>query len=124
MKPVAYSTLLRASLASLTVKKRIRMCGRPAVPNISARPRENAEIGSLTRPPGLMIASPLACTLMASENSVLKSKPTCFMTISAMKLAPDSSSTALMICTQVVASMPPNSTYRHIRIPTRITATW
>ena len=30
--------------------------------------------------------------------------------ISAMNEAPDSSSTALMICTQVVASMPPNNT--------------
>ncbi|MCY1430577.1 hypothetical protein D9M71_465270 [compost metagenome] len=110
MKPVAYNTLLRASFASLTVKKRIRMCGRPAVPNISARPRENAEIGSFTRPPGLMIASAFGWTLIASENSMLKSKLTCFITISAMKEAPDSSRTALMICTQVVASMPPNNT--------------
>ncbi|MNN79261.1 hypothetical protein D3C81_1996600 [compost metagenome] len=62
--------------------------------------------------------------MIASENSMLKSKLTCFITISAMKEAPDSNSTALMICTQVVASMPPNNTYRHIRIPTRITATW
>ena len=46
------------------------------------------------------------------------------MTITAMNVAPDSNMTALMICTQVVASMPPNNTYMHIRIPTRITATW
>ena len=45
MKPVPHSTDLRASLASGTVKKRIRMCGRPAVPNISAMPSEIAEIG-------------------------------------------------------------------------------
>ena len=32
------------------------------------------------------------------------------MVIRAIKLAPDSSMTALMICTQVVASMPPNNT--------------
>jgi len=44
---VAQNTDLRASLASGTVKKRIRMCGRPAVPNISAMPKEIAEIGSL-----------------------------------------------------------------------------
>ena len=86
------------------------MCGSPAVPNISAKPRENAEIGSLTRPPGLMIASPFGCTLMASENSVLTSKLTCLSTMIAMNEAPESNSTALMICTQVVASMPPNST--------------
>ncbi|MCY1448288.1 hypothetical protein D9M71_649450 [compost metagenome] len=97
MKPVAKNTLLRASLASLTVKKRIRMCGRPAVPNISAKPRENAEIGSFTRPPGLMMPSPFGCTLMASENRVLTSKLTCLSTITAMNDAPESSSTALMI---------------------------
>ncbi len=33
-----------------------------------------------------------------------------FITMMAMKEAPESSITALMICTQVVASMPPNST--------------
>ena len=49
---VAHSTDLRASLASGTVKKRIRMWGRPAVPNISAIPKEMAEIGSLMKLPG------------------------------------------------------------------------
>ncbi|MNR33023.1 hypothetical protein D3C85_1506620 [compost metagenome] len=97
-------------MASETVKKRIRMCGRPAVPNINARPREIAETGSVTRPPGLMMASPLSWIFTASENRVPKSKFTPFITISAMKVAPESSRTALMICTQVVASMPPNST--------------
>ena len=48
---------MRASLALGTVKKRIRMCGRPAVPNISAMPTEIAETGSLISPPGAMIAS-------------------------------------------------------------------
>ncbi|CAI2447703.1 Uncharacterised protein [Serratia ficaria] len=100
------------------------MCGKPAVPNISARPNESADIGSDTSPPGLMMAIPFGCTFTASANSVLKSKLTDFITISAIKLAPASSSTALIICTQVVASMPPNSTYSTIRIPTRITATW
>ncbi|MNG17137.1 hypothetical protein D3C84_1011010 [compost metagenome] len=69
-----------------------------------------AEIGSFTRPPGLMMASPFGWTLMASLNRVAKSKLTCLSTISAMKDAPESNSTALMICTQVVASMPPKST--------------
>ncbi|MOA62096.1 hypothetical protein D3C78_1874100 [compost metagenome] len=54
----------------------------------------------------------------------MKSKLTDFITISAIKLAPANSSTALMICTQVVASMPPNRTYSTINIPTKTTATW
>lgn len=45
MKQVPYSTDLRAALASVTVKNRIRMCGRPAVPNIKVRPSEIASIG-------------------------------------------------------------------------------
>ena len=40
----------------------------------------------------------------------------------AMKDAPESSRTALMICTHVVASMPPNVTYMIIRMPTMTTA--
>ncbi|MNR49938.1 hypothetical protein D3C85_1693880 [compost metagenome] len=55
MKPVATTTDLRASLASFTVKKRIKMCGRPAVPNISARPNEIASIGFAANLPGPMI---------------------------------------------------------------------
>jgi hypothetical protein len=43
-----------------TVKKRIRMCGSPAVPNISAMPKLIAEIGSLMKPPGPMIEKPWA----------------------------------------------------------------
>ena len=52
MKVVAQNTDLRASLALRTVKKRIRMCGRPAVPNISAMPSEIGvdRIGHLPRP--------------------------------------------------------------------------
>ena len=37
-------------------------------------------------------------------------------------MAPDSSMPALMICTQVVAVMPPNSTYTIISVPTITTA--
>jgi hypothetical protein len=42
--------------------------------------------------------------------------------MTAMKVAPESSRTALMIWTHVVASMPPNVTYRIIRTPTMTTA--
>ena len=58
MKLVAQNTDLRASLASATVKKRIRICGRPAVPNISARPSEIAvDRDRSTSVPGCMIAA-------------------------------------------------------------------
>ena len=43
---------------------------------------------------------PFGCTDMASVNRLLKLNPTCFITIKAIKLAPNSSSTALMICTR------------------------
>ena len=39
-----------------------------------------------------------------------------------MKVAPASSRQALMICTQVVAVMPPKSTYTIISAPTMTTA--
>ena len=122
---VAHSTDLRASLALGTVKKRIRMWGRPAVPNINAMPKLMAEIGSFTKLPGPMMEKPavaassgvlpavtaspvLISTALANMASGLK--PKFHSTISAMKDAPPSSRQALMICTQVVAVMPPNST--------------
>ncbi len=70
-----------------------------------------------------MICAPFSWIFTASANRLPKSKPTVFITMMAMKLAPDSSRTALMICTQVVASMPPNSTYMTISTPTSTTAT-
>ena len=48
----------------------------------------------------------LARALMPG-NKALKSKLTCFITITAMNVAPDNNITALMICTQVVEAMPP-----------------
>ena len=110
MKVVAQNTDLRASFALPTVKKRIRMCGRPAVPNISAMPSEIAEIGLATAAPGSMILSCWGWTSIALAISALKSKPNCASTSSAISVAPTSSSAALMICTQVVAIMPPKVT--------------
>ena len=75
MKVVAQNTDLRASLALPTVKKRIRMCGRPAVPNISAMPSEIAEIGLATAAPGSMILSCCGWTSIALTSRALKSKP-------------------------------------------------
>ena len=119
---VAQNTDLRASLALGTVKKRIRMCGRPAVPNISAMPNETAEIGSLMKVPGPMIASFFSCTSTDFANSASGLKLNCAITTKAMKDAPPSSKIALMICTQVVAVIPPNSTYTIISVPTSTTA--
>lgn len=95
--PVAYRMLLRAALASLTVKKRIRICGSPAVPKISAKPSETAEIGSETRPPGLMIAACFGCASIACANNAFILKPKRLSTMNAMKAAPASSRAALMI---------------------------
>ena len=123
--PEASSTDLRASLASVTVKKRIRMWGRPAVPNISAMPKLMAEMGSFTKLPGPMIEKPILAAssaglppfsampvliFTASANMASGLKPKCASTMKAMNEAPHSSMMALMICTQVVAVMPPNST--------------
>ncbi|MNG26821.1 hypothetical protein D3C84_1118600 [compost metagenome] len=69
-----------------------------------------------------MISAPLAWMATAFWNIISGLKPTVASTMKAMKLAPPSRMTALMICTQVVASMPPKVTYITIRMPTRITA--
>ncbi len=95
------------------------------MPNMSAMPNEIAETGSLTKLPGPMMAWPMDAAVAAvlpslSARSVLIAtapanmasglKPKCHITDSAMNVAPPSSRPALMICTQVVAVMPPNST--------------
>ena len=107
---VAMNTLLRASLALGTVKKRIRMCGRPAVPNISPRDRETAVTGSASREPGPIRAMPFLELATAWVVSVSKLKPNCEKASSITTVPPPSSRQALMICTQVVAIMPPKVT--------------
>ena len=52
MIAIAQITETRAALAVGTVKKRIRMCGSPAVPNTSAMPSEIWSIGALNSRPG------------------------------------------------------------------------
>ena len=49
---IAHTTEDRAALASGTVKKRMRMCGRPAVPSTSAMPSETVSIGLDRNVPG------------------------------------------------------------------------
>ncbi|MOA54400.1 hypothetical protein D3C78_1780100 [compost metagenome] len=60
--------------------------------------------------PGPMICTPLACTATAWADSVSKLKPKRLRAISIRVVPPANSSTALVICTQVVASMPPKIT--------------
>ena len=49
-------------------------------------------------------------TSIAFANNASGLKPYCASTMKAMKLTPAKSKQALMICTQVVAVMPPNNT--------------
>ncbi len=46
MMNIAHTTDERAAFALGTVKKRIRMCGRPAVPRTSASPSDTVSNGS------------------------------------------------------------------------------
>lgn len=70
-----------------------------------------------------MMAIPYGCAFTVSANNVLKSKLTDFITINAIMLAPSISNAALIIYTQVVASMLPNNTYSTMRRLYRTTAT-
>ena len=92
------------------MKKRIKICGSPAVPNIRAKPSEIADSGLEIKLPGSMIAVFLGCTCVASANKASGLKPNLYNTAPAINEAPINSSTALMICTQVVAFMPPKVT--------------
>ena len=94
-----------------TVKKRIRMCGRPAVPSTSARPSDTVSIGFGRNVPGPsenVDSGPLLAS--ARLNSSIGLKPTLPSTKIDITVMPVISSTALMICTHVVATMPPNTT--------------
>ncbi|MNJ68904.1 hypothetical protein D3C77_651980 [compost metagenome] len=101
---------MRASLALGTVKKRIRMCGRPAMPNTRPSDSEAALIGSASMLPGPMMALPMAWASTACAAMLSRLKSNSASAISASVVPPTSSSTALMICTQVVAIMPPKIT--------------
>src|SRR5574338_507786 len=75
MQPLATKTLLRASLALGTVKKRIMMWGSPAVPNTRPRDRDTAVTGSAIREPGPMILRPSLWTATALAAMVSRLKP-------------------------------------------------
>ena len=61
-------------------------------------------------------------TLAAASNSAPRSNRKCATTSALSRNVPLMSRTALTIWTHVVASMPPNTTYTIIRIPTPVTA--
>ena len=84
------------------------MWGRPAVPNMSARPSEIASTGFVTSLPGASTPGPYFSE--AAWNSAKGLIPNFASTSTASTLAPPRRSTALTICTQVVAIIPPKRT--------------
>ncbi len=107
MSPTAHTTDKRAALASGTVKKRIRMCGSPAVPSTSASPSDTVSIGLERNSPGARYASGSSAFDAAS---LKRSGPTLTSTKIDSTIVALMSSTAFTICTHVVASMPPKMT--------------
>ena len=86
-------------------------CGRPAAPKISAIDNDTKLSGSLpycSIGSNTFTPSGLACDAAPSRFDRLN--PKFHITITVMNPAPRISSTALMICTQVVPFMPPTST--------------
>ncbi len=111
MMNIAQTTDERAALAFGTVKNRIRMCGRPAVPSTSARPSDTVSIGEARNVPGPSENVESAPLLPSARlNSSIGLPPTLASTKIDITRMPVISSTALMICTQVVATMPPKTT--------------
>ena len=71
---------------------------------------DRAVTGSASSLPGESMLVPRRCTSMALVSSVSRLKPNCANASSMMLVPPASSMQALMICTQVVATMPPKIT--------------
>ena len=86
------------------------MCGSPAVPSAKAMPVEMLSSGLTKSPPGARKASPLPDRSAARESIFDGSKSNFPSTQTAITETQHSRSTALMICTHVVASIPPKIT--------------
>jgi hypothetical protein len=107
-------TLRRASRAFGTVYSRMRTCGRPAVPSISASDSEmRSSLETVFTPysrPGLSTAVPdrldaaAWCSKAGRLNPARDSNQMVVTTVPAARIV------ALTICTQVVPFMPPTST--------------
>jgi hypothetical protein len=110
MTATAHPTEVRAALASGTVKKRMRMCGRPAVPSRKAIPVETVSSGLGKKRPGPRNASPSFVCCVALSMTANGFQLTRLSTSTVRTTTPVMSRTALTICTHVVASMPPKMT--------------
>ena len=89
----------------------MRMCGRPAVPSTSAIPSETVSIGLDRNVPGPSENVDSAVVFASARlKSSIGLKPTRSSTNSDMTAIAVMSRTALMICTHVVASIPPKMT--------------
>ena len=90
------------------------MCGSPAVPSTSARPRDRKSIWLVVVAPyfspGCRNASPLPVLSAAAPSRSLRLKSNFASTRTVIRMVPLISSTALTICTQVVPFMPPTVT--------------
>ncbi len=107
---IVHTTDVRAALAFGTVKKRISTCGRPAVPMKIVRPVEITSSGVLRKTPLPRIALPSSCSAAALSRISDGLKLNFASTAIATTVPAVISMIALMIWTQVVASMPPNAT--------------
>src|ERR1700710_2699131 len=106
MMKIAQTTDERAALESGTVKKRMRMCGRPAVPRTSAIPSDTVSIGLDRNVPGPSENVDLDVVLAAARlKSSIGLKPTRSSTNTDITRMAVMSRIALMICTHVVTSI-------------------
>ena len=67
-------------------------------------------MGSSKMTPAPSMASPLGWASTALPSKLEKLKPESASSSMAIRVTPDSSNPALIICTQVVANMPPKAT--------------
>jgi len=106
MRTIAQATEVRAALALGTVKKRMRMCGSPAVPSTSATAREimsHFPAAPVKYLPGwsrftgtVLVASPV-WTRVAAPSSASNEKPKCAITRAVIAKTVTISRPALMI---------------------------
>ena len=109
MKPIVHTTDLRAALPSGTVKKRIRMCGSPAVPKKIVRPVEITRAGVVRYRPGPRNFLPSPDSAAALSSSSRRAEVELRHHRDRDDDAGDHQHAALTIWIHVVASMPPKT---------------
>src|SRR5699024_6403087 len=117
---IPHTTDERAACDVGTVKNLTNKCERPAVPNINVKQSDSKSIGSLYKLPGCknLLPSNFISAKSPKREDKLKLKITAIKS-NIIIMAPINK-TALIICTQLVASIPPSDTYIIISIPTII----